>query len=403
MIARIQSLSREKKLVFGGLAVALLLIVAASVFAPLQDEKDPRPVSTNPGPAGAKALWVLLPRLGYRVERSEAPLTGLAAVDAPHTTLLLASPWGNVPEDEQHALSAFLERGGRVLATGLAGNANLPGFYWQNGDNDHAPERCVTSPEGTSALAAVGPVHLPVFVLARTDLPEVDAAQTCAGGAAVIDYPWGKGMAVWWASADPLTNRGLHDGTNLQLVLNSLGSTDRTILFSESEGGYAPVSPWSRTAGLPLAAMLLQLAFAALLLFLGFGRRHGPVRTLSTTPRTSPLEFAFSMGNLYHRAGAGEAATHEARARLMHLLERGCALPRETLHGPATGIANILQARFGYANAALPALLDQSAGDERLPPARALTMVQALDAICADLGRILNRRTQSPKPEETLD
>ena len=392
----------EKKLALGGIAVALLLIVLTATLAPAYNEDDPIPRSTNAGPAGAKALWTLLPRLGYRRERMDTPLTALAGLDAPRTTLLLATPWGTAPDEEKRALADFLIRGGRVLATGYAGNYNLPGFFWQNGDDDHAPQRCTTTPEGTTALAAAGPLHLPLFVLARTDLPEVDVAQTCEGGAAVIDYRWGKGTAIWWASPQPLTNRGLHDDANLKLLLASLGPTDRTILFSEPDGEFQPVSPWSKTRGIPITAMLLQLGLALVFLVLAFGRRHGPVRTLSVTPRTSPLEFAWSMGNLYHRAGAGEASTREARARLLHLLEHRCGLPRDTVHGPSAELAAEITHRFGYSNEALAALLNDTATNERTALARALTLVRALDAVHADLSRILRQRSSPHTPEKPL-
>ena len=388
-------MSLEKQLALGGTLLAVLLIVGTAIFSPAQNEDDPRPSTINAGPAGAKALWTLLPRLGYGVQRSEASLTTLNGLDAPHTTLLLANPWGNANDDEKNALVDFLQRGGRVLSTGQFGHYYLPGYYWQDGNDNHAPEKCETVPEGTTALAAAGPLRMPLFVLARVDLPEVDVAQACEGGAAVIDYRYGKGTAVWWASPQPLTNRGLHDDANLKLLLASIGPTDRSVLFLESDGSSQRVSPWSKTRGIPILAMVLQLLLAGFFLVLAFGRRHGPIRTLSVTPRTSPLEFAHSMGNLYHRAGAGEAATREARARLFHLFERGCGLSRETLHGSAAAIAADLQARLGYSNPSLPALLDDTAAEDRLAPARALPLVRALDGVHADLLRLLSRTSPS--------
>ncbi len=46
---------------------------------------------------------------------------------------------------------------------------------------------------------------------------------SCAGQPAVVEYDWGKGHVVWWASSTPLENGSLARAGNLDLLLNSLG------------------------------------------------------------------------------------------------------------------------------------------------------------------------------------
>ncbi|MGI4756661.1 MAG: DUF4350 domain-containing protein, partial [Janthinobacterium lividum] len=304
--------SVDHKFTLYGILVVLLVIVGISLFVPAQAEDDPTPSTYNAGPQGVKAAYLLLPRLGYRVERSSEAIGQLQGVDAAHTTLVIPAPFGTQNEAETHVLESFLQRGGRIVAIGGFGAAVLPGVYWN--ENEARPDnRCRTTPEGNSALSRVGPLLFQPEVLARTDLPETHVAQRCEHGAAVIWYHMGEGTVVWWAGVAPLTNRGLHTDANLQLLLASVGPADRTVLFDESDHLWHPASPWSAVAGLPLTAVVLQLLLAFVLMLFTFSRRHGPLRTLQTTPRTSPMEFAESMGALYHRAGAGEMVTQQGR------------------------------------------------------------------------------------------
>ena len=387
--------STDRKFILYCIAGALLVILGVALFAPAQDEDDPTPSTYNAGPQGAKAAYLLLPKLGYRVERSEEAVGQLQTRDATHTTLVIAAPFGAQNEAETKVLEDFLRRGGRILATGDFGAAVLPGVYWKDNIEAPNPHPCHTTPEGDSDLARVGPLTFPPALLARTDLPETHVAQRCESGAAVIWYRMGQGTAVWWAGVAPLTNRGLHTDANLQLVLASVGPRDRTVLFDESDHPWHPVSPWSATKGTPITAIILQLLFAFALTLLAFSRRHGPLRTLQTTPRTSPLEFAESMGSLYHRAGAGEAATQQGYRSLQRTLQEQCGFSAEVTQGSSGGIVAALEERFGFRDPELPTLLDSLQGTDRISPARALTMVQTLHRITGQL----HKRVRTPRQQ----
>ena len=110
----------------GGLLAAILLV---SWWSPNAPDTDPAPTTYNSGTAGAKAAYLLLPELGYQAERWDEGPDGLAGVDAGRTTLVLANPV--VPETQVEAVkqdvARFLERGGRVLVTGVKGAYLLPG------------------------------------------------------------------------------------------------------------------------------------------------------------------------------------------------------------------------------------------------------------------------------------
>src|SRR5580692_10583316 len=108
----------ERKLVLCFTAAVLLLIGAASLLAPPNDDSDKTPTTYNSGTAGIKAAYLLLGDLGYSTDRWEQPPSALSSVDARDTTVIFADP--NVPpaqlESVRADIAAFLKRGGRVLA-----------------------------------------------------------------------------------------------------------------------------------------------------------------------------------------------------------------------------------------------------------------------------------------------
>lgn len=375
----------ERRFVLGCIVVALILITAAAMLAPAKNGNDPSPTTTNSGPAGAKAAYLLLSRLGYQVDRWENPLANLDSVDASHTTLVLALPSREVLPRDREALRRFVDRGGRVLATDASGAEILP----QGATADASGLPCVTNPEGIGPLAQVGPLTLHGGTHWKDDTPKVDVAQRCpGGGAAVVSYPVGAGRIIWWNDASPLTNKGLHGEANLRLLLASVGDPPRHVLFDEYLHQDHDLL-WRSASGTPLNALKLQLGILFLLLIFSFSRRNGPIFPLVTSSRTSPLEFAHSMGNLYHRAGAGEAATDEGRQRFYGMLERQCGIPRETLDGPPTGIVAAIEERFNYADPMLINLLTALKSEDRISPAAALPKLQELHRQTVDLQRRL--------------
>jgi Domain of unknown function (DUF4350) len=393
---------RNFVLIFAG--AVLLLIAAASFLAPPNDDSNKIPTTYNNGTAGAKAAYMLLGDLGYVTARWEQPPAQLTTVDASQTTLIFANP--NVPPDKIKAtradIAAFLNRGGRVLLTGPDAARLLP-------DAATAPSTqpfdklCLTTPEGRGPLARAG--HVSVNDNARwTALtPLIHVQQWCGGDAVVVTYRVGAGTAIWWTSALPLSNQGLKEDASLKLVLASIEDpptadhpTHPQILFDEYFHG-VDTSLSDLTHGLPLTQIAWQTAAVALLLVLSFGRRNGPIRMPSRLPRTSPIEFAESMGQLYRKAGATQAATESARHRLLNFLVARCGLPRTIVHSDAATIAEALQSRLPGDWTALAQHLTQAAEAQHqsLAPRNALTLVKALDH---DLQTLTERITHPQRP-----
>ncbi len=369
-----------------GLGVAVLLaLIAFTIWGPRRDD-NPDPSVTNSGSQGAKALYLLAGELGYYAQDWQQPTDALKQVDAARTTLVLAEPILPVESlaATQAAIADFLRRGGRVLATGVNGAKLLP-----NGRTAEATgfdkALCRTRPEGAGELARAGRVNMSVPVRWDAHGPEFRVEERCGKDAVVVRYPYGRGEAIWWSSPMPLTNAGLKDDASLALTLASLGPVKvdgaaRTVLFDE----YLHTERETvndTLAGLPWWALKLQAAVIAALLVFSFSRRNGPLRMPVAVPRTSPLEFADSMGRLYERAGATEAPLAAARAQTLRFLGAECGLSHEMLRQTPDAIAEALSLRIGGDWNALASHLDAAAGRGDRPQTSkgALKLVQALE------------------------
>jgi hypothetical protein len=380
--------SRDQRIVLGILAAMVALLLIVSIFAPANDDSNPLPTTYNSGSAGTKATYLALGELGYGAERWEASPEDLKNVDAAKATLILAEP--NFPTENakqvQASIADFLSRGGRVLATGKDGAYFLPDA------KTGAPARfyqklCFTTPEGQGPLARAGKVSLADDVRWTALEPKFRVSQLCGNDAVVVSFNYGAGEAIWWSSPMPMTNRGLKEDASLKLVLASVGGLDRRVLFDEYFHGER-ASLWDTAKGLPIRQIALQCAVVAVLLVLSFGRRNGPIRLPVRLPRSSPLEFAESMGRLYRRAGATQAAVDGARRRLLKFLEEQCGVPRDVLRSTPQVIVEAVEERLGGRWSTLGEHLTQATNTEHstVTLASTLELVKALDRDQRDLA-----------------
>ena len=152
------------------------------------------------------------------------------------------------------------------------------------------------------------------------------------------------------------------------------------MLFDEYFHGER-ASLWDTAKGLPLRQIAWQCCVVALLLVLSFGRRNGPLRLPVRLPRSSPLEFAESMGRLYGKAGATEAAVDGARRRLLKFLEEQCGIPREVLRSTPQAVVEAVEERLGGRWSMLGEHLAQAAEAEyhAVTLTSTLELVKALD------------------------
>jgi hypothetical protein len=401
MSALRRKLSSDQRLSLWLVGTMVCLTFAIALLQPRSDE-DTHPSTYNSGTMGLKASYLTLERIGVKVSRWTEPLDALDNLDARHTTLVLADPSYD-GTDRKHfsdILQRFLDRGGRVLATGASGAELLP-FGAVKPPGTFRSGLCTTTPEGPGELARAGRIEMAEAAQWAGQGPLFRVEQRCGADAVVVRYPEGQGEAIWWSTATPADNGELKNDPGLRLLLASIG-TDRTVLFDEALHGVVH-SPWDLTKSLPMGWLEMQALLVFALLVFSFSRRNGPLRMPLALPRTSPLEFATSMGDLYAKAGASSVAVEQARHQLLHALQHEAGLSAHALAGGWDAIVAELQMRFGGDWLALGDALATSEHVPRdLAAGSALRLVQALSDARAAVQQQASQRTRF-SPSQAAD
>ncbi len=375
--------AKDRRLLLWLVGAGVGLAILTGFLMPKSDNDNPLPSSYLAGRHGALAAYETLLRSGYEVQRWERPLGELARTAGPDTVVIFAQPFTREKSDIE-AIHSILERGGRVLATGFWGGSVLPGgASMAPGTFDFSA--CELRPEGLDALAGTGEVWMRPESTWKVGNPTQRVEYTCGGEPAVVEYRWGKGQVVWWASSTPLENGALGRGNDLDLLLNSLGPrAEHHFYWDESLHGEIK-SAWSFAAGPSLTMLRFGLPLLGLLVILSFSRRSGPVRAAPGPARAAPVEFLEALGSLYGKAGAASTAVAIAWERFRQRGARLCGL-RHSRSGAAE-LAVAIRRRFPAADAEMDANLEadleaceQAASDERLQPRQALRLIQKLHA-----------------------
>ena len=338
-----RKLTADQKILVIAIGAAVLLSIAAAVIGTSEQVESPVPSSYSSALGGAKAPYLLLEEMHYRVERWTASPTELANVQEP-ATLILAVPTQAASPEEKEALQAFLERGGRVLAVGdlaatmLGSSRARPGmmnFEWKI--YPRVVPTALTRNAPKIAMAASS------YWQSRNGEDLVHYSE--GGEDVVVSYPVGKGEVIWWAGATPLTNNGIAEQGNLALFLNSVGAPgERRVLWDEyfhEGGGHTVVGS---IVSSPIKWALLQLAVLGMLVLFTYSRRHGPIFVPTPQARLSPLEFVDALAQLYHRAHATNVSLEVAYNRFRSEAAPRLGLPRNCT---ARQLAAAYQERFG--------------------------------------------------------
>jgi hypothetical protein len=372
--------AKDRRLMAWCLGLAGAVAVALGFLSPSGGANDNRlPSSYLAGQHGARAAFETLLRANYPIERWDRPLVDLANIAGPDTVVIFAQPFTR-ERDNINAVRQILERGGRVLATGYWGGFILPG-----GQPAPASEfsfaACKLEPEGLDPLAGSGEIWMVPEASWQVGNPAHRIQYACAGQPAVVEYNYGKGHVVWWASSTPLENASLGRANDLDLLLNSIGARDgHHFYWDESLHGDVR-SEWSYAAGPARNMLWIGLPVLGLLIVFSFSRRSGPVRDLPQPPRAAPVEFLDALGSLYRNAGAASTAVSVALERFRRHALRLCGLRP----GPmgAADLAAVIRRRFPQTDPSLEADLaacEDAAWSESVEPRAALKLIQALHA-----------------------
>jgi hypothetical protein len=370
--------SKDRRLLLWCLSIALTLAVIIGFLMPGANSNDnPLPSTYLSGQHGARAAYETLLRSNYTIERWERPLSELAATAGPETVVIFVDPLTREPKNLK-AVRQILERGGRVLSTGFWGAFILPGESGATPD-EFTFAACKLEPEGLDPLAASGEVWMVPQATWQVGNPAFRVDYSCAGQPAVVEYDWGQGHAVWWASSMPLENGSLARAHDLDLLLNSLGPREgHHFYWDESLHGEIR-STWSYASGPAWTMLWIGLAVLGILVVLSFSRRSGPVRELPATVRATPIEFLDALGSLYRNAGAASTAVAIALERFRHHVLRLWGLRGQQMS--AAELAATLRRRFPQIDSNLEADLaacEDAAWGDTVSPRQALKLIQKL-------------------------
>lgn len=370
--------AKDRRLLLWCVGIAVALAVATGFLLPDGNDNDnPLPSTYLAGQHGARAAYETLLRSNYPIERWERPLSELAATAGPETVVIFAQPLSREPENIK-AIRRIVEHGGRVLSTGYLGGSILPGEASQP-PKEFNFAACKLEPEGLDALANSGEAWMVPEASWSVGNPAHRVEYSCAGNPAVVEFDWGKGHVVWWASSTPLENGSLNRAHNLDLLLNSIGPREgHHFYWDESLHGDIR-STWSYVAGPSWTMLWFGMLGLAVLVIFSFSRRSGPVRDLPPPARATPIEFLEALGSLYRNAGASSTAISVAWERFRRHTLRLCGQRPGKMDAAELGA--VIRRRFPQADATLEADLaacEEAAWGETANARQALKLIQTL-------------------------
>lgn len=369
--------SSDRRLFLWVGAIAIPLIVVLAVFSTSEEDNDGPPSSYSTKSGGAKAAYMLLQELGYRVERWEDAPVNLPS-PAEGSVLVLAGPMAPPEPQERAELRNYLDRGGKILICGA-----FPELYVPQADTDieflAPPAPVKYPPRGVTSLTRGGPIEMSPRAYWRKHSTEFMVHYVDGERPIVVSFKAGRGEVIWWASSFPLTNGGIGASGNLSLFLGSLGEAGKVrILWDEYfHGSRRTLGEYIGETPLKFGALQGLLVFLAVIMT--YSRRNGPLRPAHETPRLSPLEFVQTLGNLYRRARAAGEALDVPYSRFRSLVTRRLGLPADA---PADTLAAAIHGRLGYRDTELGPLLrriEASLGRSDLSENQALEMAQKLN------------------------
>jgi uncharacterized protein DUF4350 len=367
--------SDRRLLIWAG--VFMLLVILSLTFLSQDEEESGVPSTYSAQRSGAKAAFLLLQQSGYKVQRWEQSPADLPA-DPAHTVLVLASPFRAPTSDEKNALQTYLDRGGKVLATGRNASIYLPKAETEN-ELVPSPVAKEYQPQLLTPLTRGGAIQMSPVAYWKGHATRSLAHYADGDRPIVVSYKAGLGEVIWWGASTPLTNAAIAKQGNMALLLNSLGAPGEAQIYWDEYFHGEQSSLIGYAGDPPLKFGLLQTLLVFLALIFTFSRRNGPIHPLPQPSRLSPLEFVSTLGKLYRRANAVHSALAIPYARFRAQAARQLGINQDV---PAADLARALKNRLRYKDDSLAELLRQienALRDPELREAQALELVQQLN------------------------
>ena len=316
------------------LALGLVgLVVGLNVAVKMVELAYPEPGGPSASAYGTRdegvaAYAELLRRTGHEVARVRDRPRELA-LEPTRTTIVLLDP-GVVEREDADALRSFVERGGRLVASG-------PGFGWLGRLVRPAPQWRPGPVEDIGTLAPFGELAGVDEIAAAESGSWGDAGATLpvlgdAKGSLLTVGAIGRGRVLLLADGSPLANGALDLADNAALGLALVGEPSRQVAFLERYHGYGAASGFAaipRGWLVTLAGMLV----AALAFMVARGRRLGPAEETARTLAPARALYVESLGAILTRTRGPAEASEPLRARALAAAARlgvaGDAFERE--------------------------------------------------------------------------
>jgi hypothetical protein len=263
--------------------------------------------------------------MGYSPQRWTENPRALANQPA-HATLILAAPIAG-DEDDLEAVRQFLRKGGRVVATGESFSSFLQKYSMRPG-KPHFQWKSYRPHEPSSLTRGIREIELaPKFYF---DSQKLDAPFLNDDESPITRFPYGDGEVIWWSTSEPMSNSGIREKDNAQLLLNSVGDAGRgPVLWDEyfHQGGKTVIDS---VLASPLRWGLLQAALVGALVCLTYSRQFGPARQSTAATRLAPMEFVQTLAALYQKSGAAHVAVEIVYEQFRGALQRRFSLSAST-------------------------------------------------------------------------
>jgi hypothetical protein len=301
-----KSFSRDTRLAIG----ILILLVLVTTLAALQQKTQQRhpPLSSlSSAPNGALALKLWVKELQYEVDEQI-----LANFIPPKDVSILLMLDPVLPtEIELESVDDWVESGGTLIAIGEQYSMYSLVDHYQFVLNFLPAQSNVPISEAPllSSPSAIDLRNARVRYALQSDRDDFVVLVTYQGQPVVVSFEQGQGRVILGTIADSITNTGLKQPGNPELVLNilALARTKGAIWFDEWHHGVRAseqiLGPSEFLRQTPVGRSLLFIAFAVFIVFFLQGRSFGrPMPLPQEIRRRGALEHVTGVANLSRRA-----------------------------------------------------------------------------------------------------
>lgn len=332
-----------------GLAVLFVLFITSLLlFERLSQENvsHDTPSTLNAQGPGAKALFLLMQKERFAVERLESPWTSLSPRIGLLTVIEPLNRDRKITEADLDTLKSWIEEGGTVLFM-----VTLPERPLDSKDKIAGDLAIIEGDKQAKDLAPFAPNSpyvrnmglLHVASPVRLKVGDKSHYQTLfrdEGGALAVEKAMGKGHVIVLANSIAASNEAIIQQDNAILLYNiafeSVKEGNRTIAFDEYHHGVGferlgegEKSKGSIVADTPKPGRYVFLhlcALGMLLLYVG-NRRFGPMQALHTPAYRPSTDYVGSMARLFRRANAGDIVVTTLYRQFIRDLRRQLDLP----------------------------------------------------------------------------